>query len=186
MAIRSRVNVDNHTPAATPASPANSHVEELIRLIAAKTASSVNSQSSQSASAEQILLDINLDGERYLLVRMLKPSHIPLSPREIEIVRMVAQGHSNKIIADVLGISSWTVCTHVRRIFGKLGVGSRSAMVARLLERGALTNREPRLYETFYEIAVPSGTAISSVKTHMAPQSNDTARRPMRRTTAKL
>jgi DNA-binding CsgD family transcriptional regulator len=49
-------------------------------------------------------------------------------------VRMVAQGHSNKIMADVLGISSWTVCTHLRRIFAKLGVGSRAAMVARLLE----------------------------------------------------
>jgi hypothetical protein len=47
---------------------------------------------------------------------------------------MVADGHSNKIIADVLNISSWTVCTHVRRIFAKLGVGSRAAMVARLIE----------------------------------------------------
>jgi DNA-binding CsgD family transcriptional regulator len=59
---------------------------------------------------------------------------VRLSPREREIVRMVAQGHSNKIIADVLNISSWTVGTHLRRIFAKLGVGSRAAVVARLPE----------------------------------------------------
>ena len=86
--------------------------------------------------AEQILLDTDLDGDRYLLVRMPRAvrKHASLSPREWEIVRMVADGHSNKIIADVLNISSWTVCTHVRRIFAKLGVGSRAAMVARLIE----------------------------------------------------
>jgi len=40
------------------------------------------------------------------------------------------------VIADVLNISSWTVCTHLRRIFAKLGVGSRAAMVAQLPELG--------------------------------------------------
>jgi DNA-binding CsgD family transcriptional regulator len=55
-------------------------------------------------------------------------------------VRMVAKGHPNKVIADVLNISSWTVCTHLRRIFAKLGVGSRAAMVAQLLESGGLAS----------------------------------------------
>ena len=113
-------------------------------MILVRTAESVNHQSIPDGPSEQILLDIHLDGERYLLVRMPKPSHIPLSPREIEIVRMVAQGHPNKIIADVLSISSWTVCTHLRRIFAKLGVGSRAAMVARLLECGQLNDRSSR------------------------------------------
>lgn len=53
---------------------------------------------------------------------------------------MVAKGHPNKVIADVLNISSWTVCTHLRRIFAKLGVGSRAAMVAQLLELGVLAS----------------------------------------------
>jgi DNA-binding CsgD family transcriptional regulator len=66
-----------------------------------------------------------------------------LSPREQEIVRMVAKGHPNKVIADVLSISAWTVCTHVRRIFAKLGVGSRAAMIARLLELGILNRHCP-------------------------------------------
>jgi len=64
-----------------------------------------------------------------------------LSPREKEIVRMVAEGHPNKVIADVLAISSWTVCTHLRRIFAKLGVCSRAAMVAQLLQMGTIHSR---------------------------------------------
>lgn len=55
-----------------------------------------------------------------------------LTPREQEIARMVADGFTNKEIASVLEISSWTVSTHLRRIFGKLDVGTRAAMVARL------------------------------------------------------
>ena len=82
---------------------------------------------------EQIIVDTEVDGRRYLLVRMpaTMRARVALSPREQEIVRMVAHGHPNKIIADVLNISSWTVGTHLRRIFAKLGVGSRAAMVAR-------------------------------------------------------
>src|SRR5712691_7506171 len=78
--------------------------------------------------SEQILLDADVDGDRYVLIRiparMRKP--VSLSPREWEIVRMVAQGHPNKRIALLLDLSSWTVGTHVRRIFAKLGVGSRA------------------------------------------------------------
>jgi DNA-binding CsgD family transcriptional regulator len=49
---------------------------------------------------------------------------------------MVAKGYPNKTIASVLDISSWTVASHLRRVFAKLGVSSRAAMVARLLEDG--------------------------------------------------
>jgi DNA-binding CsgD family transcriptional regulator len=54
---------------------------------------------------------------------------VSLSPRESEIARMIAQGYPNKMIASVLEISVWTVSTHLRRIFAKLGVTSRAAMV---------------------------------------------------------
>ena len=47
---------------------------------------------------------------------------------------MVADGFTNKEIASVLEISSWTVSTHLRRIFGKLDVCTRAAMVARLAQ----------------------------------------------------
>jgi DNA-binding CsgD family transcriptional regulator len=101
-----------------------------------------DSGDSKGSLAEEVLVDTEVDGARYLLVRM-RPSgcsRVQLSPREQEIVRMVAKGHPNKVIADVLNISSWTVCTHLRRIFAKLGVGSRAAMVAQLLESGLLSS----------------------------------------------
>ena len=88
-----------------------------------------------------VLLDVEVNDVRCILIRSPRNSsrmQVMLSPREHEIVRMVAQGYPNKTIAAVLDISSWTVGTHLRRIFAKLGVGSRAAMVARLLERGSI------------------------------------------------
>ena len=94
---------------------------------------------------QRILLDTTIEGMRYLLVRLPKAEGPTptLSPREQEIVRMVSQGFPNKIIADVLNISSWTVSTHLRRIFAKLGVTSRAAMVAHLLEVHATRGSSP-------------------------------------------
>jgi DNA-binding NarL/FixJ family response regulator len=54
---------------------------------------------------------------------------------------MVAKGYPNKTIAAVLDISSWTVCTYLRRLFAKLNVCSRAAMVARLIEEGLLAGK---------------------------------------------
>jgi DNA-binding CsgD family transcriptional regulator len=128
-----------------PAEAADSSVEEVIRtltgLIEAVSRGRTANESSGNP-AEEVLVDTEVDGSRYLLVRMrrLGSSRVQLSPREQEIVRMVAKGHPNKVIADVLNISSWTVCTHLRRIFAKLGVGSRAAMVAQLLELGVLAS----------------------------------------------
>ncbi len=116
---------------------------ELLREMVALWASTETSAPGAHGSngSERILVDMEVEGRRYLLIRMpvAERKGSTLSPRETEIVRMVAQGHPNKIIAVVLNISAWTVCTHVRRIFAKLGVSSRAAMVARLLEsKGAI------------------------------------------------
>jgi DNA-binding CsgD family transcriptional regulator len=54
-----------------------------------------------------------------------------LTERELEIATLVALGQPNKQIADKLYISEWTVSTHLRRNFAKLGVHSRAAMVYR-------------------------------------------------------
>jgi DNA-binding CsgD family transcriptional regulator len=109
-------------------------IEDLVRALLTRRPASAGhySEVQQDPHAEEIMFDAEVDGTRYLFVRLPKPVQLPtrLSPREQEIVRLVALGHSNKIIAGVLNISSWTVCTHLRRIFAKLGVGSRAAMVA--------------------------------------------------------
>lgn len=54
-----------------------------------------------------------------------------LTERELQIVQLIAQGHANKQVARRLHISEWTVSTHLRRVFAKLGVDSRAAMVYR-------------------------------------------------------
>ena len=58
---------------------------------------------------------------------------------------MVAQGYANKTIASVLEISSWTVASHLRRIFVKLQVSSRAAMATSL--SGAGCNELPSLLD---------------------------------------
>jgi DNA-binding CsgD family transcriptional regulator len=88
-----------------------------------------------------VVLDAEVDGVRYTLTRHAtapRPELPSLSARECEIARMIAKGYTNKTIALVLEISSWTVDTHIRRIFAKLGVRSRSAMVARLAAVGVV------------------------------------------------
>jgi DNA-binding CsgD family transcriptional regulator len=114
-------------------------VDELVRTLISRSGRS----RSEIAETQEIILDTNVDGARYLLVRV-PPATQPapsLSPREREIVRMVSQGYPNKLIADVLNISFWTVSTHLRRIFAKLGVTSRAQMVAQMLE--VRTKRKP-------------------------------------------
>src|ERR1700682_271204 len=106
------------------------HLHYLIRAILAITEPGEKALGADPPqTTENILVDIDLDGIRYLLIQMPVPdhNHNALSPRELEIARMVAQGHQNKIIANILNISTWTVCAHVRRIFAKLSVSSRAA-----------------------------------------------------------
>lgn len=115
-------------------------VEQLIRMVVGCRPQNHNAcgPDFEESQVEEVLYDVEVDGARYLLVRLPKPIQrdVQLSPREQEIVRLVALGHSNKMIAGVLNISSWTVCTHLRRIFSKLGVGSGAAVVARTPEVG--------------------------------------------------
>jgi DNA-binding CsgD family transcriptional regulator len=78
------------------------------------------------------------EGARYVLLRDRSPeaARVALSARELEIARMIARGHTNRTIAAVLEISPWTVSTHLRRMFAKLDVGSRAAMIAKLAAHG--------------------------------------------------
>jgi DNA-binding CsgD family transcriptional regulator len=69
---------------------------------------------------------------RCVLVVQAPGARQTLSPRESQIARLIADGATNRLIASVLDISLWTVSTHIRRIFAKLGVNSRAEMVAQL------------------------------------------------------
>ena len=53
-----------------------------------------------------------------------------LTPRELEVLRLVATGKPNKVIASELGLSEKTIDRHLSNIFGKLGVSSRTAAAA--------------------------------------------------------
>lgn len=53
-----------------------------------------------------------------------------LSPRELEVLRLVAQGHTNREIADLLVISEKTVARHLTNLFTKLGVSNRASATA--------------------------------------------------------
>jgi DNA-binding NarL/FixJ family response regulator len=58
-----------------------------------------------------------------------------LTSRELEVAMLISMGHSNKQIARRLGISRYTVGTHIARLFVKLGVHCRPALVTRVLSR---------------------------------------------------
>ena len=60
----------------------------------------------------------------------------PLSEREIEVLDLIAEGLSNKLIAYRLGISEHTVKTHVASILAKLGAASRTEAVSQAIRRG--------------------------------------------------
>lgn len=60
----------------------------------------------------------------------------PLSDRELEVLDLLAEGLSNKLIAHRLSISEHTVKTHVASIFAKLGVSSRTEAVSQAIRRG--------------------------------------------------
>jgi len=59
-----------------------------------------------------------------------------LTPREHDVLRLLADGAGNRAIADQLGISDHTVKFHLSAIFGKLGVTTRTAAVRHALRLG--------------------------------------------------
>lgn len=92
-------------------------------------------------SVNEILYESDIDGTRYYLVRCRPQdaeNSVSLSPREQAIAHLVAQGLPNKCIGKELGISRWTVATHLRRVYKKLGVSTRASMTARLVENNLL------------------------------------------------
>jgi two-component system, NarL family, response regulator len=62
----------------------------------------------------------------------------PLTDREIDVVRLIAAGNSNKLIADQLSIGEATVKSHITNILSKLGANDRAHAVTIALKRGII------------------------------------------------
>jgi len=75
------------------------------------------------------------------LLRAATP-HEDLTPREIEVLRQLALGRSNKEIADALSIGDETVKTHVGNVFAKLQVENRAQAIVQALKRGLVALEE--------------------------------------------
>src|SRR5919197_3479694 len=67
-----------------------------------------------------------------------REASLMLTPREIEIVRMVAQGLRNKVIAERLSISEGTVKVHLHNIYDKFGVDGRLELVLCAQQKGLI------------------------------------------------
>lgn len=77
---------------------------------------------------------IDMDNERELVV-----GNESLTPREVQVIELLAEGLSNKAIAARLRISDQTVKFHVASISGKLGAANRTDAVRRAVRRGLIT-----------------------------------------------
>ncbi|MBS2038791.1 response regulator transcription factor [bacterium] len=106
-----------------------------------KVASTVRQVFHEGSSLEPLLAD-------RLLAEFANPTHrkddlydaalASLSPREKEILKMVADGKPNKIIADELDISEHTVRNHISNIFQKLHVNNRTEATVIAIKKGLI------------------------------------------------
>jgi two-component system, NarL family, nitrate/nitrite response regulator NarL len=102
------------------------------------------------AAAAQALTVVDADYRAAIAGREAPPPALPrfpgdespvveeLTPRELEVLRLLAEGLPNKTIAQRLDISEHTVKFHVNALLGKLGVGSRTEAVVRATRLGLI------------------------------------------------
>ena len=104
-----------------------------------------------AAELPEEMLSAFLDAEPVRLVHKLRqsPIHRPrlpagLSPRELEVLQLIAAGQSNQQIAETLVLSVRTVERHINHIYAKAGVSSRTQAMAFAMHEG-ITAEAPRL-----------------------------------------
>ena len=119
--------------------PRESTAEEIVAAVVAASAGLI----ALAPEAVDSLIDSSADGGRDSTSR--PSSSDPegcaveaLTPRELEVLAMLAEGLGNKEIARRLNISEHTVKFHVASIFGKLGASSRTEAVSRGIRRGLI------------------------------------------------
>lgn len=105
----------------------------------------VDSGRSQLEVAHGTFAALGAEPDRRAVAALLEPAGAPggLSPREVEVLRLVAAGRSNSQIAAELVLSHKTVARHLSNIFTKLDVSSRTAAAAFAFEHGVLGGSGP-------------------------------------------
>jgi DNA-binding NarL/FixJ family response regulator len=88
-------------------------------------------------------LEVFIDGQVYTVcidavASVGTGSRCSLSPRELDIARLISKGMATKMIAAALGLQPSTVSTYTKRIYLKLNVNSRTEMVAKMLNERLL------------------------------------------------
>ena len=73
--------------------------------------------------------------------RASSESATPLTPRELEVLKLVVEGHTNRAIADLLFISVKTVEKHRASLMAKLNLHNPQALTAYALEKGLIGRR---------------------------------------------
>ncbi len=84
----------------------------------------------------ELLTTHSTDAAKPAGAELTREDNIPLTERELEVLRLVAEGKSNKEIAGALAISDQTVKNHISHVFSKLGVGDRTSAVLVSISRG--------------------------------------------------
>ncbi|MEN3539105.1 response regulator transcription factor [Microbispora sp. ZYX-F-249] len=101
----------------------------------------------RSAARGELLLDPAVTGRVVDAYRRTQPVTPPpetgLTPREEQVLRLVAQGLSNGEIAGTLSISEATVSTHMNRLLAKLGLRDRAQAVRYAYESGVVRPGDP-------------------------------------------
>src|SRR5919201_1141759 len=92
-----------------------------------------------------------------------------LSPREQDVVRLVALGKTTKEISADLGIAESTVSWHVTNVLGKLEASSRAEAVARALTEGLLDVQRPSASAATATSATPTQSTPPALPTIPAP-----------------
>lgn len=95
-------------------------------------------------SGEAVLVKAVIDPGQRTLRRWEAPrlGPMPLTPRELQVLRLLAGGNTSRHMAEALGVSQRTIENHKQRVFRRLGVQSQSQAVAAAIRLGLLTQTE--------------------------------------------
>ena len=95
----------------------------------------------KDASYGELMMAIRsvLKGKHYISPEISGNLTEGLTPKEREVLKLIAEGYTNQKIADTLYISTHTVETHRQHLMGKLDVHNTAALIARAIEKGLVS-----------------------------------------------